>query len=75
MTTIPQWREKEIDLAHAWLHEAINSIRGISPRHYNTAAIRSPGGEKFKFGRPLHSEKPVYRGGTSEQLKRDNFFY
>ena len=66
LTTIREWREKEIDLAHAWLHEAISSIRGRSPRNYNTAAIRNEEGKKFNFGRPLYSEKPVYRGGTSE---------
>ena len=30
LTTIPEWHEKELDLAHAWLHEHIKSV---SPRN------------------------------------------
>lgn len=75
IATIPEWREKEIDLAHAWLHSEISRLKGRSPRYYNSGVIMNEEGKRFHFGRPLHSEQPAYEVGSIEQLKRDNFFF
>ena len=63
LTTIPEWHEKELDLAHAWLHEHIKSI---SPRNDKATTMHNLQGIKFNFGSPLFTDRPSYRSGTSE---------
>ena len=71
----PEWHEKELDLSHAWLHEQMKTNLGRSPRDKRQTAIYNQDGVKFNFGQPCFTDKPAYRFGTSEQLKRDNFFF
>ena len=38
LTSLPDLHEKELDLAHAWLHDR---IKGKSPRNYQSNSLRN----------------------------------